>query len=513
MDKQKSKLNITVSVLFRIVTALLVILVRRQLIQTCGNEANGLNSLYISIVGFLSVAELGVGSAITYSMYRPVVDGDKNRVSALYYLYRKLYRIIGTVILAGGLLLTPFLHFFAKDYAQLDVNLHLTFLLMLLSCVITYFYSAKSALIIAHKNNYITAAIDSGGLVLQYMLQIICLRVTGSFVGYLICRIVTALAQWAVTERITRRKYGDILRNKQFLEPDDRKDVTKNIIAMFQHKIGAVLVNSSSSIVIALFAGVIVLGEYSNYTTIQTTMAGILGLVFTSLSSVFGHLYVKNEKAVSRRYCESFYLLNFVIGTVFHLGYYAIVDNLVALLFSAELVVTKTISFVITLNGFIQFMRRNTLTFRDATGVFYNDRWKPLVEGVCNIVLSVILAQWIGVIGVIVATIITNLLLCHIVEPYVLYKHAFHAPVRTFYLKSYSLIALFAAALGILNTVMIASESHWRELLVNGFISVGISLCVCMVAVLLFWDQCKLLCRGLGKKRRSIPVPDPDEKI
>lgn len=500
MDRQKSKLNITVSVLFRIVTSCLVIFVRRQLIQICGNEANGLNSLYISIVGFLAVAELGVGSAITYSMYRPIVDGDRDKVSALYFLYRKLYRFIGFVILAVGLLLTPFIHYFARDYAQLDVDFHLTFLLMLASCVISYFYSAKSALLIAHKNNYLAVAIESGGLVLQYILQMLSLTLVGTFEAYLICRILTALCQWIITELVVRRKYGDILRNKQTLEPETRREVVKNILAMFQHKIGGMLVNSAGSIVISLFAGVIILGEYSNYATIQTTMAGILGLVFTSLSSVFGHLYARNDKAVAKGYCESFYLLNFMIGTVFHLGYYAIVDNLVALLFSPELVVGKTISFMVALSGFIQFMRRNTLTFRDATGVFYNDRWKPLVEGACNIILSIALAQRFGVIGVILATVITNLLICHIVEPYVLYKHAFQAPVRTFYIKNYSLIALFAVSLLLLNYVMISLESQWPELLINGCISVAISACVCVVAMVLCWDQCKLLISRLRRR-------------
>ena len=151
----------------------MAVLVKRQLILFCGNEVNGLNALYLSIIGFLAVAELGLGTAITFSMYKPVVEEDLDQISALYHLFRRLYLIIGVLILVAGVTLTPFLHYFAKDYAQINVNLHATFLLMLVSVALTYLYSAKLALFNAYKNNYITTAITSGGNILQYVLQLL----------------------------------------------------------------------------------------------------------------------------------------------------------------------------------------------------------------------------------------------------------------------------------------------------------------------------------------------------
>ena len=178
MDKRKSVLNVSVSIGFKLITMVMVIVVKRYLIRFCGNEVNGLNALYLSVVGFLAVAELGVGSAITFCMYRPIVEGDHDQVSALYRLFRRLYLIIGGIILVSGLATTPFIPYFAKDYAQLDVNLYTTFVIMLISVVVTYFFGAETALINAYKNNYITTAITSGGIVLQYILQIIVLIIT-----------------------------------------------------------------------------------------------------------------------------------------------------------------------------------------------------------------------------------------------------------------------------------------------------------------------------------------------
>lgn len=500
MDKRKSILNVSVSIAFKVVTMVMSIVVRRILIRICGNEVNGLNALYLSIVGFLAVAELGVGSAITFCMYKPIVEGNHDQVSALYRIFRKLYLLIGGIILIGGLALTPFIHYFARDYKEIDVNLYTTFVLMLFSIVITYLFGAKTALINAYKNNYITTAITSGGIVLQYILQILVLFLTRSFSWYLASRILAAAAQYAATEIVARKKYAHILSNDQKLDAGTKNVLIRNIKAMFMHKIGKLLVNTADSVIISAFVGVIALGEYSNYTAILNSMTGILKLVFTSLTSVFGHLYVSASKEVTRKYTESFHLLNFLLGTVFFFGYYAIIDNLISILFAQDLVVAKAISFTITLNGFVQFMRESTMVFRDATGTFYNDRWKPLLEGAVNVVLSILLVKWIGVPGVIAATILTNILICHVIEPYVLYKYAFSVSPAKYYLRNYSMIILFAAVLLLLSRCMQSFESQWTELLVNGFISVGFSLVTCGAVLVLNIDLCKYMFKSRKEK-------------
>ena len=219
----------------------------------------------------------------------------------------------------------------------------------------------------------------------------------------------------------------------------------------------------------------------------------MLKLVFTSLTSVIGHLYIESNRETTRKYCERFHLLNFVLGCVFYLGYYAVIDNLIAILFSAELVVSNSVSLVVTLNGFVQYMRQSTLVFREATGTFYNDRWKPLLEGVVNLILSIAFVQWIGVAGVIVATIITNLLICHVIEPYVLYKNAFAMSPRKYYFRNYASILLFSGAVVVLAYCKQSCASAWTGFFVNGMISVAISVIVCLIVCLFNWNTIKSL--------------------
>lgn len=490
MDRKKSLLNVSFSILFKIILLVITILTRRVLIKTIGNDFNGLNSLFLSIIGFLSVAELGVGTAISFSMYKPIVEGDEKKVASLYNLFKKIYLVIGFIILAAGLLVLPFLPFLVADYSSVDTNIYFTFILMLVSVVITYAYSAKISLINAYKNNYITTCIISGGMLLQNILQIIVLFLTHSFIFYLLCRIVAAIIQWVATEVVTRIKYKTIISTQEKVDSVTKKEVTKNIKAMFMHKIGAVLVNSADSIIISAMIGVSILGKYSNYTTIVVALTGVLGLFFTPLTSVIGHMCASDNKETVKKYFNFFYVLNYFLGCVFFLGYFNVIDDTVSFLFGADLLLSKSISFTITLNYFIQFMRQSVLLFRDATGTFYNDRWKPLAEGVINIALSLLLVVTLPedfkVVGVIIATILTNLFVCHIVEPLMLYKYGFYSSPSRYYVKNYLSIFAFSLCLVALLFLKIDLNDGFLSFLFNGFIAVGVSLIP--IAVLVFFS-------------------------
>lgn len=492
MDKKRSLLNVSVSIGFKFVIIILEIFARRFLIRYVGNEINGLNSLYISILDFLAIAELGVGGAITYCMYQPIVDGDREKTAALYHLFQKLYWIIGAVIVVVGCAIMPLLPYLAKDYSEANVNLYLTFALMLSSVAITYLFSAKTSLINAYKDNYIVNTVSSLGRIVQCGLQMLVLFLTGSFIWYLVCRIISSVLQWVATETIARYKHGDIIKIKSSVDSETKKEVTKNVKAMFMHKIGGILVNTADSIIISSFIGILILGKYSNYTAIVIAMTSVLTLCFTPLTSVVGHMFVEEGRETAKKYCGVFHTLNFVLGMVFFLGYYAVADNLVGVLFGAELELAKSVSFVITLNYFIQFMRQGCMLFRDATGTFYNDRWKPLFEGIINIGLSVLFVcvfpEDYKVVGVIAATIITNLFICHIIEPYVLYKHAFRSGMKQYYVQNYAYILIFGGILAALNFSMVTLENQWLELLANGGIALALSIVPCIAAIVLNRD-------------------------
>ena len=476
MDRKKGLLNVSVSIVSRVLFLAAALLVRRLLIQYLGNDVNGLNSLYTSIIGMLAVAELGVGSAISYSMYKPIVEGDKEKTAALYGLYQRLYWIIGGIILVAGLAVIPFLPGMISDYSELTVNVHLNFGLVLVSVVLTYLYGAKTSLIEAYKDNYITIGILTVCRLVQYGLQAAVLIMFRSFPLFLICQIAETLLAWGLTELAARKMHGDILVLRIQVDQETKNDIGRNIRAMMMHRFGTVMVNTVDSIIISAFVGVAVLGKYSNYALIASVMTGTISLFFTPLVSIIGHLCAEGDREKIKRQFDRFYFLNYVLGVVFFLGYYAVIDQIVQLFFGTGLEVSRTVSFIITLDGFIKFMRRSALLFRDASGTFYYDRWKPIVEGIVNLGLSLLFVQVFPedyrVAGVIAATIITSLLICHVVDPYVVYKHVFGRPVKEYWLRNYAYMGLFVVALFLLTYL------DSGRLVANGLIALGISAVV-----------------------------------
>lgn len=481
MDKKKSVLNVGISIISHILLLVAAFLIRRLLIQYIGNEVNGLNSLYSSIIGVLAVAELGVGSAISYSMYKPIVEGDNRKIAALYGLYQRLYRIIGGVILAGGFLVMPFLPSLISDYQSLDINVYLTFGLVLISVVLTYLYGAKTSLIEAYKDNYLTTGIMTVCRLIQYGLQAVVLIRFRSFPLYLACIIAETLLAWAGTEIIVRKRHGDIISRKEEIELSDRAEIMRNIKGMVMHKIGGVLVNAVDNVIISAFIGVVILGKYSNYVLITSTMSGIISLFFSPLTSVVGHLCSGGERTEIKKTFDRFYRFNYALGVIFFLGYYAVIDDVILLCFGPGLEMSKMISFIISLNGFIGFLRSTTLLFKTSSGAYYYDRWKPIAEVTMNMILSFVFVKVFPdeykVVGVIVATILVVLLISDVVEPYVLHRYVFGEHVKRFWIKNYACIALFMT--GLLTLTLMDRSSG---LFLNGLISIGISIVVLGVA-------------------------------
>ena len=456
------------------------LLVRRLLIQRIGSDVNGLNALYTSVIGVLAVAELGVGSAIIYSMYRPIIAGDRRQVAALYRLHRQAYRVIGGVIFGAGLLVMPFLPRMISDREALNVNIYTTFLLTLTSVCLTYQYSAKASLIEAYKDNYITTAILTVSGLARLGLQAAVILIWASYEAYLTCQIIETLLSWGLTNLAARRRHGAILQMRGTLEPSTRLEVRRNVRAMFMHKVGTILVNSIDSVLISIFIGVAVLGKYSNYVLLAGVAAGTISLFFSPLTSVVGHLCATADPAQAEAVFNRFYCLNYILGVVCFLGYFAVADSVIELWVGAGQRVSRAILYIIALNQFTSFMRRTTLLFRDASGTFYHDRWKPVAEGVINLVLSLLFViafpEEYRIVGVIVATIITTLTVCDIVEPWIVFRHVFKKSPKRFYLKSYLYYALFVVCLSVMTRIVAPSENSLVGMLKNGALSVGVSL-------------------------------------
>jgi len=200
-------------------------------------------------------------------------------------------------------------------------------------------------------------------------------------------------------------------------------------------------------------------------------------------------------------------MFNFVLGVLFFLGYYAVITDLVTILFGEGLELAKTLVFIITYNYFIQFMRNAVVLFRDATGTFYYDRWKSFIEGVVNVILSIlfvmIFPEDYKIVGVLVATIITDLAICHVIEPYVLFRHGLKKNLRSYYIKNYVLILIFGALLFGLDKILVDLDGRLLQLLANAGIAILAAAAVTALALLCDRDFRTYTKKMLRRKRKS----------
>lgn len=483
MNRKKALINITVSIIFKLIILVLTLLMRRYLVQFLGNEAVGLFSLYTSVIGFLSIAELGIGSAIMFSMYKPIVDGDNDTVSGLYFLYRKIYRIILIIIAIVGASLTPLIPIFAKDNTD-TFNIYIAYLIYLAATIIPYSYAHKTSFINANLDNYVTIIIKSIAVIFEMTAQILVLffikglTKSQSFNLFMFIMVISAILQMISTNIIFKIKYQNKITSVREVEPALKKDVFQKTKAMFFHKVGGLIVNSTDNIIISGVLSVSLLGYYTNYITLVVGLSGLLSLVFTSITSIIGHSYAKNTSEEFKSQFNTVYTINYILGFVFFLGFYAIIDNAILIIFgnNSNLILAKSIVVIITINHFIQFMRQSSLVFKDASGLFYKDRYKPILEGALNLVLSLILVRFWGISGVLISTIITNIFITNIIEPFVLYKYGFKTSPKKYYLTNYFGILVFVSAIILFNYISYNNENIYIETIINGLISIGISL-------------------------------------
>lgn len=445
--------NIKYTLIGKISNLVISFIARTFFINYLSAEYLGINGLFTNILSILSIAELGIGSAIVYSIYEPLVKKQEERLLALMNLYKKSYTLIGMFIIVVGFSLTPFLHFFIKEMPDIQ-NIQIIYLIFVLNSGLSYFFSYKRALIIADQKKYIDSIYHFGTLFVLNIVQIFVLVLTQNYFVFLVLRIVaTVIENLMITLKINKMYPILSIKNKVKLNPEDKKSIIKNIKAMFLHKIGYILVLGTDNLLLAKFVGIISVGIYSNYLLIISALQTVFGIIFQSITASVGNLGATENK---ERVKEVFNLIDFVGYWLYgfaSISLLILLNPFISLWIGSEYTFELPIVLLIVLNFYIQGQRRSVLTFRDALGLFWYDRYKPMLETVINLVFSIYLAIEFGVLGVILGTIISTLSTSTWIEPYVLYKYGFKISMKEYLIK-YSKRILLITVIGLITLII-----------------------------------------------------------
>lgn len=513
-DKKKSLLNVSIAIGAKIVLLVMSFLVRRCLIIYGGASLGGLAALYGDIVGLLAIVDCGVGGVILYHMYQPIIAGDTKQVSSLYHYCRKAYLIIGGITLTLGLLTLPLLPLIievAGDF-QADVNLYGTFLLALLTTVIGYLFRARVVIIDAHKNNFVVTSLQGVSVLVGQIVEIVALVVWHSFTLYLVGAVVNALVNWLLVTIYTRRNYRSLLATKAELDPLTGQAVKRNVKALAINCISDTLSIYFDNLVILFMIGFITRNAYANYILILESLTKLLQLCLSPLIAVIGHHCVEADADEKHRYFQFFYTVNLVVNLIFMLGYFAVIDPLIKLWFGSAAVASEALLLpvivvvLLVINNFAATIAQPLYIYREATGNFYPDRWLGVGRICFVLVVTPLLTWWLGILGTMINLFICTCLFNVLLMPLIIYPRVFNRRPIKYYLINYGLIAVFAAAIGVvyalITYVVPVFASAWLQFLVNGCVAVGVAVVVLLLLFAVSPTFRNNIWRGLSALRR-----------
>ena len=466
-------------------TMILQLVGRRVFLMKLSSEYLGLSGLFYSILSMLALSELGIGTAIIYAMYKPVADDNKEKIKSLMALYKKLYTAIGVFILLVGICVTPFLQYMIKDMPDMKY-IRVYFILYVFNSAFSYFCTYKRSLIICNQKEYISTSTTTIASMITRILQIVVLITTGSYMLYLVVQIIVTVMENLWISHIANKMYPYIKeKNIRPLEKEDVSSIKKNIAAMFAHKMGDVVVNTTDSVIISRILGLASVGLFSNYDLILSNILTISNKIIYSISASVGNLTASSEKKHSEEVLDNIVFLTYFFQCFITTTLIVIIQDFICLWVGKENLLENTVVIIFVANLYIATMRAPVIIFRNATGTFWNDRYKPVIESVANLIISIPLTFIMGIAGVKLGTIISTLTVAFWWEAYALYKYFFNKGVKGYLLKQLKLVCITAVCVVI--TYSVCELIH--TVLIIQLILKGIICCIIpnVINIILFY--------------------------
>lgn len=468
--------NTSVAVTARMIAILTGFITRVVFTHTLSETYVGLNGLFTDILNILSLSELGVGTAVTCALYRPISEKNIEKQKSLMGMYRIMYRYIAAIVLICGLAIIPFMDILIKDGEGIE-HLILIYLMYLLNSVLSYLLVYKKTLIEAHQLSYIGVLCQTGFLLLQYVLQIILLFLTKNFLLYVSAMILCTLGNNLWISHKAEKMYPYLKdKNIQPLSSKERKGIFADIRAMLMHKIGTIVVNNTDNLLLSSLVGLTSVSCYSNYYLIIGSVRQVLNQIFQGITASVGNLGVEESRERVKRIFEAtFFMGQWVFGLA-AICLYEVIDAFVGISFGEQYIFTKDITLILCVNFYLTGMRQAALVFRDSIGLFRHDRYKSIAEAIINLVVSFVLGRTMGTLGIFIGTMVSTVTTSLWVEPYILYRYHLRCTSRWYFVR-YAVYASVTAALG--------AVTHWACSRVTGpFIVIFIlRLAICAVIV------------------------------
>ncbi len=431
------------SVLFKfILTWFFSLFTRNLFVHNLGVDYLGVTGVMANILGMLAIAELGVGSSIIFSLYKPIASGDRKKIHQLVHLYKKLYAWIAGIVLGIGLLLFPFIGVLVPGMIVIP-HYEIIYFLYLLNAVIPYFFAYNSTLYTASQQDYKIQNVRTLFYVLTVGATIAILLYFPNYIMLTAVTMALGLGSQVVIYILAHRKWPWLDSSpEEELPKEDLSLIKKNIKSLFLHKVGDYCVNGTANIIIASADKLATVGLLSNYTVLFSVLKSVVGDFFGSMTAGIGELIAKESTQKVHFVFKEMNFLAFWFFGLAAVGFYFCADPLIIIWLGGEFLLPKTAILFLSMDLFIQGMRIPPFIVKSGAGQFSNDKYAPLIQSAVNLCMGLILVRSFGVSGVTFAVMFSGLSVPSWLRPYVLYRDFFHLPALI-YFKDYGIYVFF----------------------------------------------------------------------
>lgn len=505
--KKSSFKNMITAVSSNVLTIIVGLVAQAIFIKILGSEYLGLNGLFSNVISMLGIVELGMGSAIIYNMYKPIAEEDHEKIKSLMQFYKKSYRIITLIISIIGIMIIPFIKYIVDiESVTVDINVYLVYILFLLETICSYILSYKRSMLYADQKEYITNIIHMGYTILVNTMQLTFLYFTHDYYLYLIIKVMMRLVENIVISSYVNRRYSYLLDNNVTkLDSKTEKDIFQKIKALFFHKIGTFIVSGTDNIIISKYLGLVTVGLYSNYYMIINAVQTVINHIIQATRASVGNLLVTESKTKQFDIFNKIRFVNFWISCFSSICIFVIMDSFITIWIGYKFVLPTKVLLVLVINFFIVSSRSTYGAFKEAAGIFYEDRFVPIIESLLNIVLSIIFVKKFGLMGVFMGTIGSGLVLWCYSYPKYVYNKLFGRKISDYMKETiyYFIIFILIAGFTYSLAILISFDNVYLQFISN----VLIALIVPNVIMLLLFSKDENfkyfinMLKGLKKRR------------
>lgn len=484
MRTLNSAKNLASSLGLSILMIVMGFLTRKIFVDNVGVEYLGLNGLLQNVLGIMTLLEGGFAASVVYNMYKPLAEDDRPRILALLQLYRKVYRYIAGGVFLCGLAIYPFIGYIIKDAEGLSY-VSVVYFIFLFNSLIQYFTAYKWSIINVSQKNYKLTVINMVYQIGLNLGKMAILYYTKSYILYLIVEALFGIGYNIAIVRKANQLFPYIVTKVKYtVEPEVKKKIITNMKALIINSIGGYFMHSTDNIVISAFIGVGIIGLWSNYTLLTSTVNTFVSQTLNSFSESVGHLIASESKQKVYEVFKTIFFVNFIVVSIPVILMWVTLSPFISWWLGSEYELSPVMVGIMLINFYLGGMRSSALTFKVKSGIFVNDRWTPLLMGIINLGLSLLLVQRFGLSGVLAATGMSIISIGLWQAPRLCYKYAFGQPLRKYFTRYgvYTLVGVMALLLSGWVCSLVTIDNRLLNVVWRGCASLAVVVVVYWIA-------------------------------